>query len=704
MSSCISIRRAVAIALALLGGWVSLYAQTTPTVVLVPTQSVKVVPKVIYGTDDRIDVYQDTNLEHQRFAASACGLFDSTAVTSNGDGSYSIKTEYYNYNGLPACANEPFANQRTAPWCSGFLVGPDLIATAGHCMESSSELATTKIVFGFRMQSADQETLRVDASQVYTPVELVAQQLDGGSPWRDYAVVRLDRAVTSYGAAPMNLRRAGTVTVNAPIGVIGHPWGLPQKIAFGSNTKVYKASDTNFFVTNLDTFGGNSGSPVWNATTSVLEGILVRGATDFVSNASCFNSNYVTDASAGDGSNGEEVSKALSFVSNIPERTTPWFNQIAYKGGQTMALMLTNTSASGNISVSVTTTAGDSETVTLSDPDGDKVFRGTLAVGAYPGSVTTGNNSLEGNASDTITATYGSVSSTAPLDNTIPVLSNLQLVDYTSANATIQVQTNEVCTARLQYGLYQNAPTEEVIAYDGTNGLTHTFVMTGLLPCNTYFYRLVVTDSAGNSVLANNGGLDYSFHTKVSGGFSDTFEPVQSGWTHSVASGTDNWAVRSAVNIPSPGNVYSFDPGVASVTDARLVSPTLPALDVLEFYQRYDFEKTTNGNYDGGIIEYSTNGGGTWTNLSSRILEGGYNGTVSSSYSNPLAGQQAWTGSTSNLFVKCRISLAGLTNVKVRFRFAADSDVASGAWQIDNVSVGGFNTCENAARVWEKYK
>ena len=38
------------------------------------------------------------------------------------------------------------------------------------------------------------------------------------------------------------------------------------------------------FMTNLDTFGGNSGSPVYNAKTHKVEGILVRGERDYVPN------------------------------------------------------------------------------------------------------------------------------------------------------------------------------------------------------------------------------------------------------------------------------------------------------------------------------------------------------------------------------------------------------------------------------------
>ena len=42
-----------------------------------------------------------------------------------------------------------------------------------------------------------------------------------------------------------------------------------------------------FFVANLDTYGGNSGSPVFNSDTHEVEGILVRGEADFVQQGNC---------------------------------------------------------------------------------------------------------------------------------------------------------------------------------------------------------------------------------------------------------------------------------------------------------------------------------------------------------------------------------------------------------------------------------
>ncbi|MGK7898838.1 MAG: serine protease [Xenococcus sp. (in: cyanobacteria)] len=58
------------------------------------------------------------------------------------------------------------------------------------------------------------------------------------------------------------IRRSGKIKDEKNVFVIGHPSGLPLKFANG--TQVRDHSPSSFFVANLDTYGGNSGSPVFN--------------------------------------------------------------------------------------------------------------------------------------------------------------------------------------------------------------------------------------------------------------------------------------------------------------------------------------------------------------------------------------------------------------------------------------------------------
>lgn len=263
--------------------------------------------KVIYGTDDRIDVYQETDTNRLAWAASTCALVDSYALTDNGDGTYTVNTYAYEIYGYPPCTGEPFANQPTAAWCTGFMVNSDMIATAGHCV-SESDLSSTRFVFGFDMQDATTPVVTFNADQIYKGTEIVAHKY---TSTYDYTIVRVDRPITVASALP--LRTEGTVAVGTPVGIIGHPSGLPKKIAFGANTLVRDNSASGYFTANMDDYAGNSGSPVFNATDGVVEGILVRGKDDFSIEGSCFRSNVFPDNTT----DSEEVSKSVTFAAYV---------------------------------------------------------------------------------------------------------------------------------------------------------------------------------------------------------------------------------------------------------------------------------------------------------------------------------------------------------------------------------------------------
>jgi hypothetical protein len=289
-------------------GAVGVAEATAPAGVHVPADS-----KVIYGPDDRKDLYEITDPETRGLAASTCGLMNSSRVVNNGNGTYSISTSNYRIFGLPACPSEPFGNQPTAAYCSGFMVGPRLIATAGHCFDAG-DIGNVVFVFGFTMANSTTPVTTVGESQVYFPTRVVGRRLSGDL---DYAVVEVDRDITAPGAYSLPIRREGVVPLSQRVGVIGHPSGLPLKVAFGSTTRVYQNSNTGYFVANVDTYGGNSGSPVFNQDTGVVEGILVRGASDFNVQGNCFVSNQLADSSAT-----EDCSKTTSFMQFIPEIST----------------------------------------------------------------------------------------------------------------------------------------------------------------------------------------------------------------------------------------------------------------------------------------------------------------------------------------------------------------------------------------------
>ncbi|MBL0927108.1 MAG: proprotein convertase P-domain-containing protein [Phycisphaerales bacterium] len=272
--------------------------------------------RVIYGDDHRLEVWQvagDAALT--RYQRAAATVVSRSRLTQNGDGSWTLAGTPWTSQGGTICADEPFRGQPALGFCSAFLVGPDLIVTAGHCITSVSSMNSSAFVFDFEISSSGGSAPTVlPADRVYTGIQLVDRQQAGDL---DHAVIRLDRPVS--GRSPLPIRRTGSVSVGDPLVMIGYPAGLPEKVAAGAEVKNPNGG-TAWFQANLDAYGGNSGSMVVNLNSGVIEGILVRGAPDYVTVGGCVRSNRVPDTgNTAGGAVFEEVSKTTGFAGSIPE-------------------------------------------------------------------------------------------------------------------------------------------------------------------------------------------------------------------------------------------------------------------------------------------------------------------------------------------------------------------------------------------------
>jgi hypothetical protein len=268
--------------------------------------------KVIYGDDDRLDIYQVTNSRDIQLADSTVALMNASNLTLK-ENQYEIKAGIFGSD-FGLCADEPFFNQPSGAFCSGALVAPDLMITAGHCIKSASACASTKFVFDYAVTKEGVYPTTASIDSVVGCKEIVARKQEGTGA--DYALIRLDRAITSH--KPLAINRAENLKNGDKVGVIGHPSGLPVKVAFG-DSEVRDVTKPGFFVANLDTYGGNSGSAVFNTNSGEIEGILVRGENDFVYSNGCRRSNVCSAT----GCRGEDVTKISEIAALIPETRTP---------------------------------------------------------------------------------------------------------------------------------------------------------------------------------------------------------------------------------------------------------------------------------------------------------------------------------------------------------------------------------------------
>ena len=280
---------------------------TVPKNVELKSYSDKSLYEVIYDTDDRKNIYEVSDPALLNDAKKAACIIMKDQLVPNPDGTFSIKPKGVFKIVFGLCEEENFSTEPVSAFCSGFAVSKKIFITAGHCIKGT-ELAKIVIVYGFEVNKANNVNQIIKATDIFQPIQIVKRELDANSK-NDYCVLKISGEFQPERIA--TIRMNGKINDGEDIHVIGYPCGLPAKIT--PNGKVFNNTIANYFVTNLDTYGGNSGSPVFNSKTHVVEGILVRGNQDFPSIAigDCKRS-LVCPRDIGN-CNGEDVSRTSQF-------------------------------------------------------------------------------------------------------------------------------------------------------------------------------------------------------------------------------------------------------------------------------------------------------------------------------------------------------------------------------------------------------
>ncbi len=233
----------------------------------------------LYGDDNRKDL-EDAPSEHKSLAKSTAALIANSYLTKKFN-SYTLDAPTLaEQDGV--CPSEKFRDQPAAAICSGTLIGPDLMLTAAHCYTSGAICANASWVFHYKANKENKYNF--EKNDVYRCKEIVYKAFDIENG-HDFAIVKLDRKVK--GVRPVHLRQFGSPALHTPLILIGHPRGLPTKIADDSWVNEV---NHNILMTNVDAYTGNSGSGVFNAETGELEGILSFGNEDYKEDEeeSCF--------------------------------------------------------------------------------------------------------------------------------------------------------------------------------------------------------------------------------------------------------------------------------------------------------------------------------------------------------------------------------------------------------------------------------
>jgi len=138
----------------------------------------------------------------------------------------------------------------------------------------------TFAVFGYKMLAAD----TVQTREPYCEVLAVRRCIDSGYPSDcnesesgDWALLELENIRIPKADPIQNIRvyERAWAEKSPPVFTIGHPFGLPAKLA--DNARAATDGDSSdYFTTSLDVFDGNSGSPVFH--NDEIVGVVIERA------------------------------------------------------------------------------------------------------------------------------------------------------------------------------------------------------------------------------------------------------------------------------------------------------------------------------------------------------------------------------------------------------------------------------------------
>lgn len=240
------------------------------------------------------------------------------------------------------------------------------------------------------------------------------------------------------------------------------------------------------------------------------------------------------------------------------------------------------------------------------------------------------------------------------------------------------------------------------VAYGNINdGQTVTQQINYAIPGNAACGSTRTVSIVVSSPLGSQPAQQRSFVLGSPAGLVENFDGVTApalpaGWTMTQDTGTAiTWTTTTTGPDSAPNSAFANDP--ATVNMSSLVSPSIPVTSAaaqLKFRNKYITEST----FDGMVLEIAIGAGAYQDILTAggSFVTGGYNATISTNFSSPIAGRQAWSGTSAGGYIDTVVNLpaaANGQNIRLRWRMATDTSVASTGVNVDGVQVVSSYTC-----------
>ena len=203
---------------------------------------------------------------------------------------------------------------------------------------------------------------------------------------------------------------------------------------------------------------------------------------------------------------------------------------------------------------------------------------------------------------------------------------------------------------------------------------------------DTLCYIATVFDSTSSFPYCNNfdGGLDPLVALNYV-----TYEPGGNQWEAGTPNQTVISGANSAPNAWMTGISTDYMPRDSSALFSPVFNVNADSCYKISFYHAY----RTENNQDGGAVEYSQDGGATWTSIGSPGSNW-YNTQYVIGLSNTSPGVPGWTGTSNGWeYAERTVKFPAAGAAIIRWRFGADFSVQSEGWAIDDLCIENIGAC-----------